>query len=52
MDISVETDELALLCEALQKLEAEESGKGDEADEKLKNVRKLFQRLHTLQTAK
>ncbi len=52
MDISVDEEELGLICEALQKLEAEETRNAPEADDRLKSVRKLFQRLHTLHTAK
>ena len=52
MDISVDDAELDLICEALQKLEADATGSADEFDDRLKSVRKLFQRLQTLHTAK
>lgn len=51
MDISVSEDELGYICEALQKLESEVGNK-DADEDRLKEIRKLFQRLQTLHTAK
>ena len=49
MDISVSEEELEVICEALQQVEADGEGV---PDERLKVLRKLFQRLQTLRTAK
>jgi hypothetical protein len=51
MDITVSEEELEIICEALQQVEGGAEGDGL-PDERLKDVRKLFQRLHTLRTAK
>ena len=51
MDITVTEEELTLVTEALQALEENLAKDSDAEDHKLKFVRKLFQRLHTLNTA-
>ena len=51
MDITVTEEELTLVTEALQALEENLAKDSDAEDDKLKFVRKLFQRLHTLNTA-
>lgn len=51
MDITVSDEELEIICDALQQIEtrAAETTAGD--DDRLKETRKLFQRLQTLRTA-
>jgi hypothetical protein len=51
MDITVTEEELTVVTEALQALEENLAKHSDAEDDKLKFVRKLFQRLHTLNTA-
>jgi hypothetical protein len=52
MDITVTEDELGVVTEALRAMEENLANDSDAEDDKLKLVRKLFQRLHTLNTAK
>ena len=51
MDISVSDDELEIICDALHEIESRAADAGDGSDERLKDTRKLFQRLQTLRTA-
>ena len=51
MEISLEAQELEVICESLQSSE-QQLVEADPDGEKLKEVRRLFQRLQTLRTAK
>ena len=52
MDITVSDQELEIICDALQQIETQAADATDPDDERLKETRKLFQRLQTLRTAK
>ena len=51
MEVSLTDEELAAICEMLKEREDDLAEREPEG-ENLKDVRKLFQRLHTLRTAK
>lgn len=51
MDITLEEQELEVICESLQFAE-EQLAQSEPDSERLKAVRKVFQRLQTLRTAK
>ena len=51
MDISLEDEELEVICESLQSSETQ-LAESDPENERLKAIRKIFQRLQTLRTAK
>ena len=51
MEVTLDEQELEAICESLQASE-QQLAEGEPEGEKLRNVRKLFQRLQTLRTAK
>jgi hypothetical protein len=51
MDVSLDEQELEVICDALQKAEGDLAESAQDSEE-LAAIRRLFQRLHTLRTAK
>ena len=51
MEITLDEHELEVICESLQEYE-EALARAEPDTERLKELRRVFQRLHTLRTAK
>jgi hypothetical protein len=51
MDVSLDEQELEVICDALRKAESDLAESAQDTEE-LTAIRRLFQRLHTLRTAK